>query len=202
MLKRIRMAAWIGVAFLSAALAVFYVTDRLRRLDPPVSSAAPLLPLEGAFELTSQHGTKFTEANLSDKPSIVFFGFTNCPDICPTGLFELSELLAKLEGDAEKLQVLFIAVDAKRDTQEVVREYLKVFDPRIIGLTGPKQEIDRAVKTFRAFYEIVPGSGPDDYSVNHSAGMFLIDREKRFVGTLDGHEGLDIRLEKVRKLIR
>ena len=201
MLYRIRLAAWIAVAFLAAGLAVFYMTDRLGKLDPPATSATPLLPLEGAFELTTQHGEKFTEANLTGKPSIVFFGFTNCPDICPTGLFELSELLKELENDADKVQVLFVTVDSKRDTQEIVRDYLKAFDPRIIGLTGVKEDIDRAVKTFNAFYEIIPGTGPDDYSVNHTGGMFLIDEQMRFVGTLDGHEEIKTRITKIRRLI-
>ena len=131
----------------------------------------------------------------------MFFGFTNCPDICPTGLLELTELLEKLEDQAGKLQVLFVAVDSQRDTQAVVSEYLTSFDPRIVGLTGSKDEIDAAVKTFKAFYEIVPGTAPDDYSVNHTAGMFLIDKQKRFVGKLDSHESVEVRLAKLQRLI-
>lgn len=201
MLYRIRIAAWLAVAFLSAGLAIIYLTNRLGKMDPPATSAAPFLPLDGEFELTTQHGMKFTQANLTDKPSIVFFGFTNCPDICPTGLFELSALLENLGNDAQKLQPIFVAVDSKRDTRDVVREYLTSFDPRIVGVTGPKVEIDRAVKTFKAYYEIVPGTNRDDYSVNHSAGMFLIDQQKRFVGKLDSHESLEVRLEKLKRLV-
>lgn len=138
-----------------------------------------------------------------DKPTVVFFGFTNCPGVCPTGLAELTELMRLLRIWRIGYKCYFVAVDAKRDTQEVVREYLKSFDPRIIGLTGEKADIDNAVKTFgKAYYEIVPSSDSDSHSVNHTAGMYLIDQEKRFVGKLDSHEGLEVRLAKLRRLLR
>lgn len=199
-MRRFRIVAWSLVALVGSTLAVTYA---LRWLDPPamLDRTEPLQPLEGSFSLTTQTGALFTEANLVDKPSVVFFGFTNCPDICPTGLAELTDLLARLGPDAEKLQVLFIAVDSARDTQTVVRDYLTAFDSRILGLTGTKAEIDTAVATFKAFYEIIPGTGPDDYTVNHSAGMFLIDKGKRFVGKLDSHEDADVRLRKLKRLL-
>lgn len=200
MLLRIRMIAWALIPFFAAAFAVLYIANE-RRIAEPAAMAAPLMPLEGDFKLTTNKGGAFTAANLADKPSVVFFGFTNCPDICPTGLAELTELLRMLEASADKLQVLFVAVDAKRDTQDIVREYLTSFDPRIIGLTGEKSDIDAAVKTFKAFYEIIPGASADDYTVNHTAGMYLIDREKIFVGKLDSHESLETRLAKLRRLV-
>lgn len=200
-MRRFRIVAWLLVVLVGSMLAVTYA---LRWLDPPTNfdRTQPLLPLEGSFSLTTQTGASFTEANLADKPSVVFFGFTNCPDICPTGLAELTDILARLGPDAEKLQVLFVAVDSARDTETVVRDYLTAFDPRILGLTGPKDEIDRAVATFKAFYEIIPGTGPDDYTVNHSAGMFLIDKGKRFVGKLDSHEDVEVRLQKLNRLVK
>jgi protein SCO1 len=197
-MARFRLIVWLLAAFMAGVLSVLLI---LGRNEPVASTAIPLAPLEGTFSLKTQTGTPFTEANLSDKPSVVFFGFTNCPDICPTGLAELTDLLAKLGPDGDRIQILFVAVDSRRDTLETVRDYLTSFDPRIVGLTGAKQDIDKAVATFKAFYEIVPGSGPDDYTVNHTAGMYLIDREKRFIGKLDAHESVEVRLEKLRRLI-
>ncbi len=201
MLLKIRKITWAMVAFFTAAFVVLYIAK-----DPPTGApsniATPMMPLEGDFKLTTNKGETFTAANLMDRPSVVFFGFTNCPDICPTGLSELTELLGKLGDSADQLQVLFIAVDSRRDTQMIVREYLTSFDPRIIGLTGTKEEIDTAVKTFKAFYEIVPGAKPDDYTVNHTAGMYLIDKKKRFVGKLDSHESLEVSLEKLLRLLK
>ncbi|MGL4405430.1 MAG: SCO family protein [Notoacmeibacter sp.] len=204
MLLKIRKILWGLVAFAAAALATFYVVKgdiSNRNNVPKLAVATPMEVLEGTFQLTTNNDAIFTDGDLLKKPSVVFFGFTNCPDICPTGLIELSELLEKLGSAADQVQVLFVAVDSKRDTLPVVREYLTSFDPRIIGLTGTKDEIDAAVKTFNAYYEIIPGTGPDDYSVNHTAGMFLIDRNKRFVGKLDKDESLEVRLKKVKLLI-
>lgn len=204
MLLKIRKILWGLVAFAAAALATFYVVKgdiSNRNNVPKLGVATPMAVLEGQFKLTTNNDAIFTDADLLKKPSVVFFGFTNCPDICPTGLIELSELLEKLGSAADQVQVLFVAVDSKRDTLPVVREYLTSFDPRIIGLTGTKDEIDAAVKTFNAYYEIIPGTEPDDYSVNHTAGMFLIDRNKRFVGKLDKDESLEVRLKKVKLLI-
>jgi protein SCO1 len=200
MLSKIRIILWTLVAFSTAGFVVLYLANE-RRIAAPSTIATPMMPFEGDFKLTTQKGEIFTAANLLEKPSVLFFGFTNCPDICPTGLSELTELLAKLGDSSDKLQVLFVAVDSRRDTQAIVREYLTSFDPRIIGLTGSTDEIDLAVKTFKAFYEIVPGTGPDDYTVNHSAGMYLIDKEKRFIGKLDSHESLEVRLTKLRRLV-
>ena len=201
MLLKIRITAWALIAFFLAAYAARYISNELRSTDP-AATATPMMPLEGNFRLTTNSGKLFNADNLMDKPTVVFFGFTNCPDVCPTGLAELTELMRLLKDSADRLQVLFVAVDAKRDTQEVVREYLKSFDPRIIGLTGEKADIDNAVKTFKAYYEIVPSSDSDSYSVNHTAGMYLIDQEKRFVGKLDSHESLEVRLTKLRRLLR
>lgn len=113
MLLRIRMIAWALIPFFAAAFAVLYIANE-RRIAEPAAMAAPLMPLEGDFRLTTSKGGTFTAANLTDKPSVVFFGFTNCPDMCPTGLAELTELLRMLEASADKLQVLFVAVDAKK----------------------------------------------------------------------------------------
>lgn len=201
MLMKIRITAWALIAFFLAAYAARYISNELRSSDP-AATAIPMMPLEGNFRLTTNSGKLFSADNLMDKSTVVFFGFTNCPDVCPTGLAELTELMKLLKDSADRLQVLFVAVDAKRDTQEVVREYMKSFDPRIIGLTGEKADIDNAVKTFNAFYEIVSGTEPDNYTVNHSAGMYLIDRQKRFVGKLDSHESLEVRLTKLRRFLR
>lgn len=201
-IQMVRWITWFLIALAAAYLTYSYGTGRVPAPSGQSVTQAPLSVLEGDFKLTTQTGASFSAENFTEKPSVVFFGFTNCPDICPTGLFELSDLLARLGGSAGELQAVFIAVDSNRDTQSVVREYLTSFDSRIVGLTGSKEEIDRAVKTLKAYYEVILGSGPDSYTVNHSAGMFLIDKQKRFVGKLDSHESMEVRLRKLQLLIK
>lgn len=138
----------------------------------------------GAFTLTDQTGKPFTEKDLQGKPSLVFFGFTHCPDICPTKLMEVSEIFRAAGSKAANVRALFITVDPARDTPEVLKNYLGSFDPRIIGLTGTQEEIDRAVKAYRAYYKRVPTSS-GDYTMDHTAIVYLMDRKGQFIGSFN-----------------
>lgn len=137
----------------------------------------------GPFALTDQDGRPVTDATYLGKPKIVFFGFTSCPDICPTTLGALGTLLADLGQDSERLTPLFITVDPERDTPGKLKAYIALFDRRIIGLTGAPHQIEATARAFAIYYEKVPQAG--SYSVNHTVAALLFDRNWTFVRTLD-----------------
>ncbi len=134
----------------------------------------------GAFKLTDQNGRTVTEADLKGEPFLVFFGFTHCPDVCPTALFEMSEVFRRLGPDAEKANALFISVDPARDTPEKLKDYLQSFHPGITALTGSQAEIDAVTKAYKAYAKRVPLEG-GGYTMDHSAIVYLMDRNGRFV---------------------
>ena len=134
----------------------------------------------GPFRLVDQDGRQRTDADFRGKPFLVFFGFTHCPDICPTTLFEMSEVLRRLGPDAANTAVLFISVDPERDTPEKLKEYLSSFHPRIVGLTGSPQEIAEVEKTYRVYAKKIPLDG-GGYTMDHSAIVYLMDKDGRFV---------------------
>lgn len=134
----------------------------------------------GPFKLTGQDGKPVTDRDLKGKPFLVFFGYTHCPDVCPTTLFEMSELMRALGKDADGVNALFITVDPERDTPAVMKDYLSSFDPHVRGATGTQQEIDTVLKEYRVFAKKVPLKD-GDYSMDHSAVVYLMDKQGRFV---------------------
>lgn len=137
----------------------------------------------GPFQLTDQSGKRVSEASYKGGPMIVFFGFTHCPDVCPTTLFEMTEVLKRIPKD-KKVAALFVTVDPERDTPALLKEYLSSFDPRISGLTGSREEIDAALKAYRVFAKKVPQEN-GEYSMDHSAIIYLMDKQGRFVNALN-----------------
>jgi len=135
----------------------------------------------GPFKLVDQNGKPITEAALKGHPSLVFFGYTHCPDICPTTLFELSEVLHALGPDAAKTEAFFISVDPDRDTPAVMKDYLSSFDPHLRGITGNDQAIEAVEKEYRVYAKKVPTGKDGDYSMDHSAVVYLMDKQGRFV---------------------
>jgi protein SCO1/2 len=125
-----------------------------------------------------------TEADLKGQPFAVFFGFTNCPDVCPTKLFELSEVFNKMGPDAEKVSALFVTVDPERDTPEALKRYLSSFNPRIRGLSGDQAAVDEMVKVYRAYAKKVPLEN-GSYTMDHTAVVYLMDARGGFVRPLD-----------------
>lgn len=199
MLRKIRYLLWVAVAVSLAVLAAVstgLITPVARSPSPQFSTA----DFGGSFTLTNHNGEPFTETNLKGKPYAVFFGFTHCPDVCPTTLWELSELMKKLGPDATKLTIIFVTVDPERDSQEALASYLSSFDPRFVGLTGTLQQIDAMTKLYRAYYKKVPANG-GGYTMDHTATVYLMDRKGRLAGALDPQERDNIKLEKLRRLI-
>lgn len=144
----------------------------------------------GPFTLVSTTSNNVTDQTYRGKWLLIFFGYTFCPDACPTALNNISIALEKLGADADKLQPLFVTVDPHRDTREVMAEYLKSFDSRIVGLTGPQDQIDRVVKEYRVYVASQKSdSGDDNYFVSHSAYIYLMDPKGRFVNVIQGSEG-------------
>jgi len=140
----------------------------------------PASAIERKFSLIDHTGRRVSEADYAGRPHIVFFGFTHCPDICPTTLYELSAILEHMGEDGEKFEVLLISVDPERDTPQALADYVASFGPQFTGLTGTKEEIDAAAKAFKAYYRKVPLEG-GDYTVDHTAVVYLFDDAGRFV---------------------
>jgi protein SCO1/2 len=134
----------------------------------------------GPFRLTDQTGKAITDQDLKGKPFLVFFGFTHCPEVCPTALFDMSEIFARLGPDADKINALFVTVDPERDTPAVLKDYLASFDPRIIGVTGDDAAIAAAEKSYRVYAKKVPTDG-GGYTMDHTAIVYLMSKDGRFV---------------------
>ena len=146
------------------------------------SGGSGVASVGGPFTLTTQEGKPLSDTDLKGSPFLVFFGFTHCPDICPTKLFEISEAL-RAAGDGAKakgLKALFITVDPERDTPDAMKSYLGSFDPRIVGLSGDRPAIDAVVKAYRAYAKKVPLKD-GDYTMDHTALVYLMDKQGRFV---------------------
>ena len=137
----------------------------------------------GPFTLTDQNGTRVTEATYRGAPSIVFFGYTHCPDVCPTTLFEISEVLKRLPSD-KRVSALFVSVDPERDTPTALKEYLSSFDPRISGLSGSRPEVDAALKAYRVYSKKQPQEN-GEYSMDHSSVVYLMNKQGGFVNALN-----------------
>jgi protein SCO1/2 len=127
------------------------------------------------FALTDHTGKPRTLADFKGKVVFLFFGFTQCPDICPTTMTEMAAVLKKLGPDASRVQVLFVTVDPERDTQELLAQYVPAFDPSFIGLYGDAAATAKVAKEFKVFYAKSPGATPDSYSMDHTAGSYVFD---------------------------
>jgi len=134
----------------------------------------------GSFKLVDQNGAQITEADVKGRPFLVFFGYTHCPDVCPTTLFDVSEVLRALGKDADRTGALFITVDPERDTPAVMKDYLSSFDPHLRGATGDRAAVDAAEKAYRVYAKKVPAEN-GDYSMDHTALVYLMDKQGRFV---------------------
>jgi protein SCO1/2 len=141
--------------------------------------AAPAA-IGGPFQLTDQTGQTVTEKNLVGRPTLVFFGFTHCPDVCPTELFEMSEVLRAMGSDADRVNAYFISVDPERDNAATMKDYLSSFDPRLKGLTGDPDAVAKAISGYRVYAKKVPLKD-GDYTMDHTALVYLMDRDGKFV---------------------
>lgn len=191
---------WLPLAAFAVGLAALGLAALLTLLAPQRETG--VAAIGGPFRLTDHSGEAVTNDSLKGCPFAVFFGFTHCPDVCPTTMWEMSELLAAL-GDApgaSELRVYFVTVDPERDTRELLRSYIQSFDERIVGLTGSPDEIAAVAKAFRAYYAKVP-TADGRYTLNHTATVYLMGRDGHFVSALAYQEPRDAALAKLRRLI-
>lgn len=131
------------------------------------------------FALTDHTGKPRTLADFKGKAVIVFFGYTQCPDVCPTTMSDMAAAMKELGPLADKVQVLFITLDPERDTQQVLSQYIPAFDPRFLGLYGDKAATEKVAKEFKVFYQKVPGKAPGSYTMDHTAGTYIFDPQGR-----------------------
>jgi protein SCO1 len=134
----------------------------------------------GPFQLTDQAGAIVTEKDLQGKPTLIFFGFTHCPDVCPTSLFEISEILRAMGKDADRVNAYFISVDPERDNAAAMKDYLSSFDPHLRGLTGDPAAVQKVISEYRVYAKKVPLKD-GDYTMDHTALIYLMDRDGKFV---------------------
>ena len=167
-----RIVLWIS-AFLAGATASMGVI--LLANERPRTVA-----IGGPFELIDQDGRTVTEQVLLGRPSLVFFGYTHCPDVCPATMYDISQIMRALGPDADRARAVFITVDPERDTQPVLKDYMSSFDPHITGLTGGLDAITTVAKEYRVYFRKVATEG-DDYGMDHTAITYLMDKEGRFV---------------------
>jgi len=138
----------------------------------------------GSFAMIGQDGRVVTNADLVGRPYLMFFGYTHCPDFCPTALFDISAVFKEL-GPDKKIAALFVTVDPERDTPDILKAYLENFDSRIIGLTGDLSKTEAMAKAFRVYAKKVPGEKSGDYTVDHTGIVYLMDKRGKFVSTFN-----------------
>jgi protein SCO1/2 len=169
----------VAAAFLAGLVLCFGVILIVSgRVSAPV--AQQVAAIGGPFELVDQNGRTVTERDLKGRPFLVFFGFTRCPDICPTTLFEVSEIMRVLGKDADRVGALFITVDPERDTPAALKDYLSSFDPHLAGLTGEPAAVAAVAKAYRVYFKKVP-LDQGGYTMDHTAIVYLMDKDGRFV---------------------
>jgi protein SCO1 len=193
-MKALRLGAWALVAVIALAVGLTFYW----REGAPLSGAG-IADIGGPFSLTDQTGATVTEASLKGHPSAMFFGYTYCPDVCPTTLYEMTGWLGELGTDAGRLKVYFVTVDPERDTREQMAAYLEAFDPRITGLTGSREAVDGMLKAYRV-YSRKSGEG-ERYLMDHTAAVYLLDADGHLIGTIDYQEEPATALAKLRRLV-
>src|ERR1700742_4053679 len=134
----------------------------------------------GPVQLTDQTGGTVTDKSLEGRPTLIFFGFTHCPDVCPTSLFEISEVLRAMGQQADRVNAYFVSVDPERDTRAAMKDYLSSFDPHLKGLTGDPAAVAKIISDYRVYAKKVPLKD-GDYTMDHTALIYLMDRDGKFV---------------------
>ena len=191
-LRTFRIVLWSLVALVAFGATYLYV------FRPP---ARPLGLTGQEFALASTKGGSFTQDDLRGAPSLIFFGYTFCPDVCPTTLAETTAWREQLGLSPEQLRIIFVTVDPERDTLEAVKGYVEGYDPSIVGLVGDPAQTEAAKSAFGVFSEKAGEEGDPYYLVNHTASTFLVGADGAFEGTIAYEEAHDTALAKVRRLV-
>ncbi len=156
-------------------------------------------PYGSAFTLVDQNGAPITEAAFRGHPSAVFFGFTNCPEVCPTTLYELNGWLAKLGDEGKDIHAYFVSIDPERDTPEMMKLYVENASDRITGITGDPAKVYEMAKSFGIFWKKID-TGDGEYTMDHTASVLLLDGTGEFAGTIAYEENSDTAIAKLKRL--
>lgn len=197
-MRSVRIMLWSATLVLAGLVAVLGYT--YTRSGDQLAEA----PFGVPFQLVKQDGSPISEKDLQGKPTAIFFGFTHCPDVCPTTLFEMDNWLKTVDPDGTKLQALFVTVDPERDTPAIMKDYVSNVTSRITGVSGDPAKVMDMVKGFRVYAKKVPTdpAKPDgDYVMDHTASVFLLDDQGRFAGTIAYQEDSKVAETKLKNLI-
>jgi protein SCO1/2 len=195
-MKTVRIVVWLLVVVLFVATGWLVLGGRL----PFFGAATQTASVGGPFSLVDMNGRAVTEATFAGRPHVVFFGYTHCPDVCPTTLGEYAALKERLGPDAGKIDLLFVTVDPERDTPEVLKDYLSSFGDVVLGLTGSRPQVDAMIRAFNVYARKAPGAD-GDYGMDHTASSFLFDAGGHYRGTIAYMEEQETALQKLKTLI-
>ena len=197
-LAQLRIWLWAVGGVAVGATGILYLLPSEKPEPTPAESYANAFG--GSFDMIDQNGKAVTDQTLRGKPYAIFFGFTRCPDVCPTTLSRMAALRKQLGAAGDKFEIVFVSVDRGHDKAKDIGEYVKLFNTPIIGLIGSDAQIARIVKAFHVYYAKVPIEG-GDYTIDHTASVFLMDRDGKFVATIDHKEGQQVALEKLKRVL-
>lgn len=198
-MKTVRIVVWVAVLIMAGVLGWLTIGGS------KTPQAAAEGPYGVPFTLTAQNGQPISEQAFRGKPTALFFGYTHCPDVCPTTLFEMNGWMQKVDPDGTKLNAYFVTVDPERDTPEIMNQYVSNVSNRITGISGDPAKVMDMVKGFRVYAKKVPLDEKDpngDYTMDHTASVFLLDASGRFAGTIAYQEDPDIAVKKLENLIK
>ena len=198
-MRTVRLALWGAVVVMAGVLG--WLTLTVTQQGQQANEA----PFGVPFQLVDQNGQPITEQALRGKPTALFFGFTHCPEVCPTTLYELDGWMKTVDPDGNRLQAFFVTVDPERDTPEILGRYISNVTDRVVGIAGDPAEMAEVVKGFRVYAKKVPLDEADptgDYTMDHTASIFLLDAEGRFKGTIAYGENPDVAVQKLENLTR
>lgn len=192
-LSKLRIALWALVGVVALGATGLYAYTTMARPAQADSFG------KGDYQLVTAAGAPFTHDSLVGKPSMLFFGFTHCPEVCPTALAEMASWYEALGADADNLNAWFITVDPERDTAEIIGDYVS-WTGRVTGVTGSLDQVDKTARAWGAFYEKVPLEG-GDYTMDHTASVYLINAQGEFEGTIAYRESSDTAVAKLQRLL-
>ena len=194
-MKYLRIVLWIMVAVFSGVAGYAYLTIG----NDPTLHQASSVKIGGPFELVDHNGNRLTQDAFRDRNHAIFFGFTHCPDICPTTLYEISGWMEQMGDAGNGVDFYFFSVDPQRDTPEVLADYVNAFDPRITGVTGDLDAMNAAIKAYRGYSKRVELED-GDYTMDHSAFVMLFDKTGDFKGTISSGESAEMAIGKLKRL--
>jgi len=193
--KKLILLSSIIISFIIILILTFLFAEYLSRKNAPQK----ISEIIDKVHLIDHYGKPFKNSTLKNKPSLLFFGFTNCPEICPTTLADLSEITRRVTLSVDSINIIFVTLDPKRDNKRRLKDYIQYFDDNVIGVTGDKIEIKKFAKNWGVFYETVKTSN-NNYTLNHTATVFMIDELGNFRGTISWGENETSIIQKINTL--